>query len=206
MNTPTQEELLCRIRDLELELQIVKDEKAKIENEKAKIENEKAKIEKEFEEFKAAHAITVDHLKQALRIKPERKRSGKFRRQLFQLPGNIAYGRKSQVYFHAQPQRINLPPVRRCYRNVYWKVFSARAVMKWLAHKTMAAHLIGHNSVGDASQLQFTEQATRHYAQAKFPIYKPHHVHAKPLAARQAPPGWPRSRALMQQAANQSPR
>ena len=77
MNTPTQEELLCRIRDLELELQSVKDEKAKIENEKAKIENEKAKIEKEFEEFKAAHAITVDHLKQALRIKPERKRSGK---------------------------------------------------------------------------------------------------------------------------------
>jgi transposase len=70
MSGSSDEKLLRRIRDLERELQHVKDEKAKIED-------EKAKIMKEFEEFKAAHSITVDHLRQAMRIKPERTRSGK---------------------------------------------------------------------------------------------------------------------------------
>ena len=97
MSTSSEEELLRRIRDLERELQRVKDEKAKIEDEKAKIEDEKAKIEKEFEEFKAAHNITIDHLRQAMRIKPERKRSGKV----------IGAQRGHKAYSRRIPERID---------------------------------------------------------------------------------------------------
>lgn len=73
----TEEQLHRRIRELERELRQVKEEKTRIEEEKARIEKEKASVEKEFREFKAAHSLTVDHLRQAMRIKPERAHSGK---------------------------------------------------------------------------------------------------------------------------------
>lgn len=65
------------VERLKKENERLKKELDKILEEKDKILEEKKKIEKEFEEFKAAHNVTVDHLKAALHIKPERKHSGK---------------------------------------------------------------------------------------------------------------------------------
>jgi hypothetical protein len=91
------EELHRRIDELERELQRVKDEKAKIEEEKSRIEKEKSRIEKEFEEFRAAHSVTVDHLRRAMHIKPERKRSGK----------HLGAQNGHQGYTRRIPQRID---------------------------------------------------------------------------------------------------
>jgi transposase len=52
-----------RIKDLE-------DEVALLQREKDKITQEKEKIAREFKEFKATHAVTVDNLKKAMKIKP----------------------------------------------------------------------------------------------------------------------------------------
>jgi transposase len=62
---------------LSSEIKRLKKENERLKKELDKILEEKKKIEKEFEEFKAAHNVTVDHLKAALHIKPERKHSGK---------------------------------------------------------------------------------------------------------------------------------
>jgi len=62
-----------RIKKLEEENQNVWDEKKKIEKEKRQVEKEKDRISKEFEEFKAKHAVTVDNLKKAMKIKPNNK-------------------------------------------------------------------------------------------------------------------------------------
>ena len=99
MSTFTKDELLRRVRDLEEENKRLRDEKARIEDEKARIEDEKARIEKEFEEFRAAHSLTVEHLRQAMRIKPERKRSGQ---PLGAQAGHKGYSRRIPVPIHSR--------------------------------------------------------------------------------------------------------
>jgi len=59
-----------RIQELEKEIE-------KLRQEKEKITQEKEKIEKEFEEFRAKHAVTVYNLKQAMKIKPSKKKKPK---------------------------------------------------------------------------------------------------------------------------------
>ncbi len=72
------------IRDLEEENErlkqenkLLKEEKDKILEEKDKILEQKKQLEKEFEEFKAKHTITVENLQKALKIKPDKKTTGK---------------------------------------------------------------------------------------------------------------------------------
>lgn len=71
------EKLKKRIKDLEeaLEKERKAHEKTKKEHEHTKKEFEK--VENEFEEFKAKHAQTVAELRKALRIKADKKSSGK---------------------------------------------------------------------------------------------------------------------------------
>lgn len=60
-----------KIKKLEDENEKLKQEKHKIEDEKHKIEDEKRKLEKEFEEFKAQHIVTVNNLREAMKIKAD---------------------------------------------------------------------------------------------------------------------------------------
>ena len=75
-----------KIKELEEENRRLKD-----------IEKEKEKIEKEFVEFKAKHAITVENLKQAMKIKSNSKKKP--------FPSGAKKGHKG--YARHNPERID---------------------------------------------------------------------------------------------------
>ncbi len=73
------------------------EDKKKILEDKKKILEDKKKIEKEFEEFKAKHKGTVEELRKALKIKPDKKKKP--------LPSGAKDGHKA--YTRHIPERID---------------------------------------------------------------------------------------------------
>lgn len=92
------EKLKKRIEELEEALKKERLENDRISSEKDRILYEKKKLEKEFEEFKAKHAVTVEHLKQAMNIKPDRKL----------IPKKLGAKKGHKAYFRRIPERIDI--------------------------------------------------------------------------------------------------
>ena len=91
------QDLKKKIVKLEEENNILKKEKDNITEEKDKIIQEKKKLEKEFEEYKVEHAITVENLQKALKIKKEIKSH----------PNNIGAKKNHVGYQRHIPERID---------------------------------------------------------------------------------------------------
>lgn len=87
-----------RIQELEEALEKEKEEREKLEEKHEKLEEKHEKLEKDYDELQAKHALTVEHLQEALRIKPEPNKNGK--------PLGLPKGHKG--YARHVPERIDV--------------------------------------------------------------------------------------------------